>query len=299
MFLRRRLWSLSIIFFLALSTISWIGFNYLGVSADVIVFSLALALLFWLGQLCLVEFVFTRPLRRRLQKLDDTVRAMDPAPPPPRLRPGDELDAIRADLQRLIRRFDETRGDLNTKKIRAEVDSRTDPLTKLYNHRSFVRFAMDEWERAQHARAPLAMIILDVDKFKSINDDFGHQVGNQALEKVANAMRESVRASDLAFRYAGDEFAVLLPRSGLEQAVRVAEKIRLRVQEEYVESATQRRQLSLSIGTAELRPEMRSYEDLVTAADRALYFSKEGGRNVVAYAVGRGAFRLYRPEEGG
>ena len=240
-----------------------------------------------------------RPLRRRLLRLSDLIRTMDPTPPPPRLRGRDELEEIRADLRRMMHRLDETRGDLAARRIRAEVDSRTDPLTKLYNHRSFARFILEEWESALRARAPLALLILDVDYFKSVNDELGHLAGNQALEKIAGLIRECVRPTDLVFRYAGDEFAIILPHTGLEQAANLAEKIRLRVNSQRIEGAEGGRQLSLTIGASEMRPEMRSPEELLGLADRALYQGKEAGRNVVACAVGRAGFKLYpRDQEG-
>jgi len=195
-----------------------------------------------------------------------------------------------------MRRFDETRGDLAVRRIRAEVDSRTDALTGLYNRRSFDRFLLEEWDTAKRARMPVAMLILDVDRFKNYNDTFGHPVGNQVLERLSTLIKESVRATDLLFRYAGDEFAVLLPKTGLEQAVMVAEKIRQRVNEQQLEIEGSPRQLSVSIGAAELLAEMRAPEDLVQLADRALYYSKEAGRNVVSFPYGRGVFRVYKPE---
>ena len=165
----------------------------------------------------------------------------------------------------------------------------------LYNHRSFARFLADEWERARRARAPLSLLILDLDRFKSINDELGHLVGNQVLTMAAALIKESLRPMDLAFRYAGDEFAVILPKTGLEQAVYVAEKIRSRVFGSEHKGLGDRR-VSLSIGAAETTGEMKNPEDFVKLADQALYQSKESGRNAVSYPAGRG-FRTYRQED--
>ncbi|MGE5549550.1 MAG: GGDEF domain-containing protein [Bacteroidota bacterium] len=296
MILRRRLWSLCAAYLLALASAIWFGGPELGWGAGARTVALTLIFVTAGGFILLTEACFMRPLRGRLRRLDNMVRTMDPAPPPPRVRGSDEIETLRADLRRLFRRFDETRGDLAAKRLRAEVDSRTDPLTKLYNHRSFARFLADEWERARRARAPLSMLILDVDRFKSINDDLGHLVGNQVLEKAAALIKESIRPMDLAFRYAGDEFAVILPKTGLEQAVSLAEKIRLRVHNAEYEGLGDRR-ASFSIGAAEMTAAMRTPEDFVKVADQALYQSKEAGRNAVSYPAGRG-YRTYRKDGG-
>ncbi len=297
MILRRRLWSLSLIYLALVSAAVWYAGHLLAWHHGARIVGIALILLSCGGLILLAEVCFMRPLRRRLLRLSDLVRTMDPAPPPPRLRGRDELEEIRADLRRMMRRLEETRGDLAARRIRAEVDSRTDPLTRLYNHRSFTRYMLEEWESALRARAPLSLLILDVDYFKAVNDELGHLAGNQALEKIAGLIRESVRETDLVFRYAGDEFAIILPRTGLEHAASLAEKIRQRVGSQRIEGAGGSRQLSLTIGAAEMRPEIRSPEELLGLADRALYQGKEAGRNVVACAVGRAGFKLYQQEE--
>ena len=295
MILRRRLWSLWVIFLVVYAVAVWAGGGRIGFGPVTRITGIVIALLAAGALVTLTEASFIRPLLRRLRRLDDYIRSVDSTPPPPRIRGIDEIESIRDDLRRVLRRFDETRGIQVARRLRAEVDSRIDALTRLYNHRTFARFLVEEWERAQRLWAPLALLILDVDRFKAFNDDLGHLAGNQVLEKVAGAVRDGVRDSDLVFRYAGDEFAVLLPRTGLQQAVAVAEKIRQRVNGQRIEGGGGR-PLSVSIGAAETGVEMRSPEDLVEAADRALYQAKEGGRNVVAYPVGRSEYKLYGRE---
>lgn len=297
--LRRRLRTISVLYLVFLGAAIWYGGRLLAWDYRARIVGIALAYTACGGLLALTEAFFMRPLRRRLLRLSDLIRTMDPTPPPPRIRGADELEAIRADLRRIMRRLEETRGDLAARRIRAEVDSRTDPLTKLYNHRSFGHFLGEEWERARRLHAPLSLVFIDVDHFKSINDTLGHLAGNEVLERVAGLIKETVRGTDLVFRYAGDEFAAILPRIGLEGAVNLAEKIRLRVNAQRIETPEGGRQLSLSIGVAEARAEMGAPEDLVEMADRALYRAKEAGRNCVAYPAGRGGFRLYGREEEG
>ena len=299
MILRRRLRTISVLYFVLLGLAVWYGGRLLAWDYRARIVGIVLVYLACGGLLALTEVFFMGPLRRRLLRLSDLVRTMDPMPPPPRIRDADELEVIRADLRRIMRRLEETRGDLAARRIRAEADSRTDPLTKLYNHRSFTYFLGEEWERARRLRAPLSLVFIDVDHFKAINDTLGHLAGNEILERVAGSIKETVRGTDLIFRYAGDEFAAILPRIGLEGAVNLAEKIRLRVNAQRVETPEGGRQLSLSIGVAEARAEMGTPEDLVEMADRALYRAKEAGRNCVAYPASRGGFRLYGREEEG
>ncbi|MGE5528667.1 MAG: GGDEF domain-containing protein [Patescibacteria group bacterium] len=296
MILRRRLWTLSTLYLILLSMAFWLGGRQLGWDPRASAVGLALIYLSCGGLLALAELCFIRPLRRRLIKLDDLIRTLDPSPPPPRIRGADEIELIRLDLRRLFQRLDQARGDMSVRRIRAEVDSRTDPLTRLHNQRSFAGFLAEEWERARRARTSLSLLIIDVDRFKSFNDELGHLVGNQVLERIAAVLKHCARETDLAFRYAGDEFAILLPRAGIEQALAVAEKIRAKVGSQRMEALGQR-QMTVSTGAAEIAPEMQSPDDLVQAADRALYFAKEAGRNVVAYADRRAGLRLYKPGE--
>lgn len=289
MILRRRLRTLTVIYLILVSTAIWCGGGLLAWDHGPRIVGIGLAVLSSLGLLLVAELFFMSPLQKRLRRLSDLIRTMDTSPPP-RVRGADEVESLRADLRRLMQRIEETRGNLSVRRVQAEVDSRTDPLTKLYNHRSFVKYLAEMWENAQRTQMTMALLIIDVDRFKSINDDLGHLAGNEALERVAALIRESVRGTDLAFRYAGDEFAVLLPRTALEQAVSVGEKIRIRVNAQRLKDG---RQLSLSIGAAERLIEMRTPEELVQLADRALYQAKEAGRNQVAYPVGRGGFRSY------
>ena len=157
-----------------------------------------------------------------------------------------------------------------------------DSLTRLHNARAF----MDRYQRAlEHATAagePLAVILIDVDKLKEINDTFGHEAGNQALIQVADALRNSKRAADVAARWGGDEFAILLEGADVAAAVRVAEGIvaRLRDGPSRLERAT----VSVTIGICVSAQPALSL-DLFAAADRALLAGKARGRNTIEVAA--------------
>ena len=151
-----------------------------------------------------------------------------------------------------------------------------DPLTGLHNVRAF----MDRYQRArEHATEnsePLAMILIDVDKLKEINDAFGHEAGNQALIQVADALRASKRAADVAARWGGDEFAILLEGADVAAATRVAEGIMTQLRG----GAT----VSVTIGICATTYPSRSL-DLFAAADRALLLGKAHGRNTIEVAA--------------
>jgi diguanylate cyclase (GGDEF)-like protein len=153
----------------------------------------------------------------------------------------------------------------------------TDALTGLRNRRKFDTAIETEWRRAARQKRPLALLMIDADHFKTFNDSFGHQAGDEVLVGIAICISDSVRrAGDCAARYGGEEFAVLLPDMLPKQAFMVAETIRLKVEQWCGESAT----TTVSIGVASMIPEADTgWAEIMKMADRALYAAKEAGRN--------------------
>lgn len=153
----------------------------------------------------------------------------------------------------------------------------TDALTGLRNRRKFDTVIDVEWRRAMRQRASLALLMIDADHFKAYNDTFGHQAGDQVLVGIAICISDSVsRAGDCAARYGGEEFAVLLPNTSADDAFKVAEKIRLKVQGWSDDQAAS----TVSCGIASLVPAAgMDWPVLVAAADKALYAAKAAGRN--------------------
>ncbi|HTB04268.1 MAG TPA: diguanylate cyclase [Bradyrhizobium sp.] len=153
----------------------------------------------------------------------------------------------------------------------------TDALTGLRNRRKFDAVIDAEWRRAARQKMPLALLMIDADRFKSYNDTFGHQAGDEILVGIAICISDSVRRSgDCAARYGGEEFAVLLPGLSPLQAVGVAETIRLKV----LQWSDDPTVTTVSIGVASLTPATAmDWSALVAAADKALYAAKAGGRN--------------------
>jgi diguanylate cyclase (GGDEF)-like protein len=174
----------------------------------------------------------------------------------------------------------------------------TDPVTWLFNRRHFDRRLEAETNRALRAEHLLALVMIDVDRFKTYNDRYGHGVGDQVLKAVASAVKQAVRLYDVPTRYGGDEFAVILPDADTESATRVANRILEKAAEAALpdELIAARERLQLSIGIATFPRPAGDAVSLVEAADEAMYRAKHsgGGIRVWEHSLGdgpRGAMR--------
>lgn len=157
----------------------------------------------------------------------------------------------------------------------------TDSLTRLHNRRYFLERAEAEFERSRRYDRPLSIFLLDADNFKAINDNYGHETGDQVLRALAAVCRHNLRQLDVIGRYGGEEFVVLLPETSLPKALEVAERLRAGVAEHKVESAVGEIGMSVSIGVALATSQTDSIAALINEADRALYKAKRAGRNKV------------------
>jgi diguanylate cyclase (GGDEF)-like protein len=169
---------------------------------------------------------------------------------------------------------------------RVEALSVTDDLTGLYNSRYLNQVLRRESKRASRSGRPLALLFLDLDGFKSVNDTHGHLCGSRALVEAATVIRRCARETDIVARFGGDEFAVILPDTGSEGAVAVAERVRERVFEHpFLADDSLTIHLTASIGVAILPDVAASAEELVKAADTAMYQIKDAGKDGVRLAV--------------
>lgn len=161
-----------------------------------------------------------------------------------------------------------------------------DELTGLYNYRFFRSRLEDEQRRAARYGTPLSLIMIDIDWFKSMNDRFGHQVGNIALRQLAGVINSCVRDVDIVARYGGEEFIVILPQTSTEETHRIAERMRRKVEQtEFGPDAAGRPlPLTVSIGVSCYPDNGRSEDDLVDSVDQALYRAKGNGKNLVCTA---------------
>jgi len=160
----------------------------------------------------------------------------------------------------------------------------TDVLTGLLNRRYLQERLSEELNRSKRYRFPMSFLMIDVDKFKSYNDSYGHPAGDEALRIVSNILKENLRGADVAARYGGEEFAVLLPQTSIEEASQIAERIRRQIER----TDFPHRSVTVSIGIANSTAEVNSPDDLIWAADRALYQAKDRGRNNVRIFDGDG-----------
>jgi len=161
--------------------------------------------------------------------------------------------------------------------------SLTDPLTKLYNRRFFVDSSKSILEMAKRNKTDLSLIMIDIDKFKNINDTYGHQVGDEILKLLAKIMIHQQRKSDISCRYGGEEFVILLPHTSLQKATLVAEKLREVIQTSYFEITLDKKvkfTISLGVSSVHLKDEI-NIQKALKRADEALYIAKENGRNQV------------------
>jgi len=154
----------------------------------------------------------------------------------------------------------------------------TDGLTKLYNHKKILELLNLEIDRAKRYKRPLSIMMLDIDRFKSVNDEYGHVVGDKVLEQLAFEVKEQIRDLDTVGRYGGEEFLIIFPEINKSQAYQVAERLR-----KSVESLTFDNGLTITIsgGLSEFTDEKDQF--LVNEADNNLYKAKNSGRNKIVY----------------
>ena len=160
----------------------------------------------------------------------------------------------------------------------------TDGLTGLYNRRHFQESLDKEMRRCERENRPLSLLLLDLDHFKQFNDRWGHTEGDAALRRVAAQVMKSIRSTDVAFRYGGEELAVLLPSCSKEQAAEVAEKMRLAVSSGSQRPGRFNVRTTVSVGVATFPEDGRVARGLVDTADAALYAAKDQGRDRVVIA---------------
>lgn len=185
--------------------------------------------------------------------------------------------------ENLTQKLGQVAEELN--RLQAELDKRdelanTDELTNIYNRRAFNVRLNEETNRARRHKSKLALIMLDLDDFKQVNDSFGHLVGDRLLTITAGALGTRVRGFDCLARYGGEEFAVICPQTDLRGAVGVADRLRAAVCDTYFTVEGEAVAVTISAGVARFRPE-ESNEELIRRADQSLYLAKRIGKNTV------------------
>jgi two-component system, cell cycle response regulator len=164
--------------------------------------------------------------------------------------------------------------------------SNTDPLTNLYNRRFFAEILESELQRSRRLKSALSLLLVDIDHFKNVNDSYGHQMGDRVLVAVTETLRKGLRSYDIASRYGGEEFILILPATPIAAAVEVAERLRQSVASRKLDLRPEKLVVTVSIGVSSFPCGDADNGDLLLQrADKALYSAKNNGRNRVE-AVG-------------
>ncbi len=158
-----------------------------------------------------------------------------------------------------------------------------DVLTKVYNRRHFMSRYQEEFQRAKKFKLNLAFLMIDIDHFKKINDNYGHLVGDAVLREVARIIRENMREIDFLARFGGEEFSIILPEADKASAIMAAERISVRVSQERIKVFDETLNITISVGVATFPQNTLHSDVLMEVADKALYKAKLSGRNRVCW----------------
>jgi len=164
----------------------------------------------------------------------------------------------------------------------------TDELTKLYNRRFFLDRCQREFKLWKRYKNPFSILLIDIDHFKQINDNFGHDIGDLALQFIAKALQQFVREVDTVARYGGEEFIILLPQTSAAIAKDIAERLLLKISSSELPIVSTPLKLTVSIGVSEVQPDIKDLNHLLKVVDNALYQAKWQGRNRVVVGNGNG-----------
>lgn len=178
-----------------------------------------------------------------------------------------------------------THVDLKRAKEKLLIMATTDELTGLYNRRYFIERLNNEFERFKRFQSKFSFLMIDIDLFKNINDNYGHKCGDLVLQKTSEAMRKTLRSYDILARVGGEEFAIILPETDIKSAETIAERLRKRVYENSIQYEDIEIKITISIGVTQSYINDKNIDDIIVRADRALYISKEKGQNSVTVSA--------------
>lgn len=169
----------------------------------------------------------------------------------------------------------------NDYEVRLRIQSETDPLTGLFNRRKLMEALSDQYEMFTRYGTSMSLLIFDIDDFKRVNDEYGHLNGDHAIQVAAEVCRNEFRSTDIPARFGGDEFVILMPHTDLVQAVPIAGRLRLRIEEALRQTGVLGEGTTISGGLSQLMPMDVSSNEALKRADDALYQAKRAGRNCI------------------
>ena len=198
-----------------------------------------------------------------------------------RTRPGVRVITLQEENERHLLDKQQKNAKLEIAKRKLKAAAMTDALTELPNRRYAMKRLEMEWANSSRTHGPLATILLDVDHFKAVNDNHGHDIGDAVLWSTAQAINRSLRRGDTCARIGGEEFLVICPNTDVEGAEQLAERIRVSVEENIIERPTFKGAVTVSLGVGYRTPSTVSIDQLIKMADNAVYHAKRTGRNRV------------------
>jgi diguanylate cyclase (GGDEF)-like protein/PAS domain S-box-containing protein len=192
-----------------------------------------------------------------------------------------ELDRKNEELRETLTELKQSKTEVDLKSQALEILATRDPLTNCLNRRAFNEAYTDLFDETVESGGELACMMVDIDHFKRVNDNYGHAVGDKVIKFVSEVLNKQVRQTDLLGRYGGEEFCVVLHGSTVEQAHAIAERMRLEIKGGDPSMFTSALNITASFGIASIHDEREDKDELVNKADKALYLAKESGRNKV------------------
>jgi diguanylate cyclase (GGDEF)-like protein len=201
-----------------------------------------------------------------------------------RIRAGQRIIRLQQELEQDRKEIERFSGELSVANRRLELMAYTDQLTDLPNRRYALSRLEQEWETALRFGRPLSVMVLDLDRFKSINDTLGHDIGDQVLAHTAKVMRGAMRACDIVCRLGGEEFLVIALNTDGAAALQSGERLRCALEKQQPQGIPLQHPLTVSIGVAGSLGPKPDWKDLIKMADQALYQAKQSGRNCVRLA---------------
>ena len=191
------------------------------------------------------------------------------------------LEKAEGEREKLNINFDNMINSLRNQNKLLEEQSRRDALTNIFNRRVFEEKVSAELARFIRYKKPFSLIFFDIDRFKNVNDTYGHDTGDRVLKEITDRTREALRKTDIFARYGGEEFVIILPETDLTQAVNVAEKLHDIIQKNIFEHEGDRIPITVSVGVTEVQKSDRDPESILHRADSNMYKAKDKGRNRV------------------
>ncbi|MCX7168861.1 MAG: diguanylate cyclase, partial [Proteobacteria bacterium] len=199
-----------------------------------------------------------------------------------RLNAGQRIVLLQQAIERDREAIRQFAAELAVTNRRLQEMALSDSLTGFPNRRYAMERMKQEWAAGTRSKRPLAVMVIDVDEFKAINDTYGHDVGDTVLQQIATSLKSGLRGQDVLCRIGGDEFLVISPDTSLESAMACAERVRKAVNATYFTVERLNLQGSISIGVAVRDENMDNIDALIKQADRGVYVAKQRGRNHVA-----------------